>query len=453
MAVRTRQRRRAIRGNGMNHRSRGIVDGWREHGEAVKVLVVRRGIRNLTARGRVVVIGPRSGRRRRRRRARGRRRASAQQRQGATPALFNGEKIISRGWGARQRARARARSKEEATRPPREREAEQQQRRAAERQQTTTTRFPVASLAFWFFASGVAVTSMPPEAATSVCLCFPRFRCSYSRSLATCSLAYPSPSSRLSPSSRISLSFFAYLSPSSRISLSFFAYPSPSSRISLSRISLAMDDSLWLHVHIGCSLFTYGLLVPLNVLLARFGAKFYTRHLRRWFFGWSWLDAHLYIHLVSTILTAVGLAVPFLFLVADDFEHMTTVHSFLGLLVAAFVCFAQPIFGLPDELASSADKAFSLRTHSVLGRAGTWISAMVIVLGSWQSKHLSLLPISPEELDLFLKLWLIVIFTPLLLLELYRAKTTFSSTQRSRKSSSSRNKDDAHNNDDDKKKR
>jgi hypothetical protein len=154
-------------------------------------------------------------------------------------------------------------------------------------------------------------------------------------------------------------------------------------------------------------------------------------------FDWNWLDLHLYLHLVATILTAIGLFVPFAIMLDDEHVHFTSWHSWIGVVAAVFTSFIQPLSGLPDETATRAEKKFMYMMHGFLGRAVIWLSAGVLLLGGNLLEYAS--AVSDYDLSTFwseysfafwLKAWVACVFVPIIACDLYSTSRKYSGARR-----------------------
>ena len=122
---------------------------------------------------------------------------------------------------------------------------------------------------------------------------------------------------------------------------------------------------------------------PISIVVSRYGRQW--RWVRRFPVtslsgegpASRWFDLHLAFQLVAQVAIALGVVLPFCFLVDQDtFNHFPSLHSWLGLgLIVAF-CVAQPILGLPSDEATKKERQQQLWLHSILGRA-------LVVTGFW----------------------------------------------------------------------
>ena len=88
------------------------------------------------------------------------------------------------------------------------------------------------------------------------------------------------------------------------------------------------------------------------------------------------------LQVVVVSLTALGLVVPFAFMVdATIFAHFKCPHAWIGAVLAIVVCFVQPILGLPDERAPLKVRRTSLARHSLVGKISIALSVVTIALG------------------------------------------------------------------------
>jgi undecaprenyl pyrophosphate phosphatase UppP len=126
---------------------------------------------------------------------------------------------------------------------------------------------------------------------------------------------------------------------------------------------------------------------------------------------------HLNLQLVTHACTAIGVLVPFCFLIDQStFTHLSNLHAWLGLIVAITTVFVQPLLGTLDQEKSREDNQRSLRQHGYLGRSVFVLAFATMYLGLQLIKDTVLKDF--HNIVMYFWVWTVFVLMTFFLLEL-----------------------------------
>lgn len=102
------------------------------------------------------------------------------------------------------------------------------------------------------------------------------------------------------------------------------------------------------------------------------------------------VDLHIYVQIVTHVLGALGVIIPFLFLIpVQDVKHLSSLHSVLGVLTLFGTLLYQPFTGAVEQ-ESEQEKFYSLRRHRKFGKVVAFGSLATIATGILALESLSI---------------------------------------------------------------